>query len=342
MNNIFLLDCTLRDGGYINNWDFSPEQIQAAVANLQRAGIDYIEVGYLTSITSNVNGTQFGDMESVARYLPRDRRRSKYVVMADVAQFDTAALCKRCEGTADGIRVVFYKRQIEQAYAFCEDIVSLGYDLLLQPMVTVDYSPREFGELVSRFQKSYPLYSVAIVDSFGCMTEKEIGGFVKILDGNIAQGVKIGFHGHNNMNLAMQNAVSFFKHTGNREFVLDASASGIGRGAGNLPTELIANYFNAEHSGKYDINAIVQVISDVAEPISRKQKWGYSPYLMLTAMCQAHPNFATFLLANHDISVSRFSDYLKTIPGDMLTKCTRPYVEELYTRFLRETQGTAL
>jgi 4-hydroxy 2-oxovalerate aldolase len=135
------------------------------------------------------------------------------------------------------------------------------------------------------------------------------------------------------MNLAMQNAVSFFKYAGDRQFILDASASGIGRGAGNLPTELIANYINAEHNGKYDINAIMQVVSDVTEPISREKRWGYSPYLMLTAMYRAHPNFATFLLANHDISVSQFSEYMKTIPKDMLTKCTRPYVEELYTRF---------
>jgi 4-hydroxy 2-oxovalerate aldolase len=333
MNNIKLLDCTLRDGGYINNWDFSSEQIKSVVTNFQNAGIEYIEMGYLTSITSNVNGTQFVDMESVSQFLPRDRGQSKYVIMADVAQFDTDTLCRRSPDTADGIRVVFYKRQIEQAYTFCEKVVSLGYDLFLQPMVTVDYSAREFGELISRFQKNYPLYSVAIVDSFGCMTEKEIDGFVNILEENITQAVKIGFHSHNNMNLAMQNAVSFFKYAGDRQFILDASASGIGRGAGNLPTELIANYINAEHNGKYDINAIMQVVSDVTEPISREKRWGYSPYLMLTAMYRAHPNFATFLLANHDISVSQFSEYMKTIPKDMLTKCTRPYVEELYTRF---------
>jgi 4-hydroxy 2-oxovalerate aldolase len=334
MNNISLLDCTLRDGGYVNNWGFTSGQITSAIANLTNAGIDYVEAGYLTSIFSNVNGTQFGDMESVSRVLPKERNGTKYVVMADVAQFDAAALCKRTAETADGIRVVFYKRQIEQAYEFCKNIVSMGYDLFLQPMVSVDYSPKEFSELVSRFQKSYPLYSIAIVDSFGCMTETEVDSFVKILENDISEDVRIGFHGHNNMNLAMSNSIQFFKYTGRRQFVIDASASGIGRGAGNLPTELIANYYNLEHNGNYDLRAIMQVVNDVAEPISREHKWGYSPYFMLTAMRRAHPNFAAFLLENHFVSVSQFSEYLKIIPDNMLTKCTRPYVEELYARFL--------
>jgi 4-hydroxy 2-oxovalerate aldolase len=319
MNNVKLLDCTLRDGGYVNNWDFSSEQINSAIANLTNARIDYIEVGYLTSITSNVNGTQFGDMESTSRFLPQDRKGSKYVIMTDVAQFDIFSLCKRTPNTVDGIRVVFYKRQIEQAYEFCKKIVSMGYELFFQPMVTVDYSPNEFDELVSRFQNSYPLYSIAIVDSFGCMTETDIDCFVKILDDNTSDDVKIGFHSHNNMNLAMQNSVLFFKYGKHRQYVIDASASGIGCGTGNLPTELIANYYNLEHNGDYDLSAIIRVVSDVTEPISRVYKWGYSPYLMLTAMRRAHPNFATFLLANHDISVSQFSEYLKAIPDDMLT-----------------------
>ncbi|MDR0570076.1 MAG: hypothetical protein LBG71_02485 [Clostridiales Family XIII bacterium] len=336
MNNVALLDCTLRDGGYVNNWDFSARQIESAVVNLTRAGIDYIELGYLTSISSNVIGTQFCDMGSVSLFLPKDRQKSQFVIMTDVAQFDPATLCKRGKDTVDGIRVVFYKRQIEQACKFCETIASLGYDLFIQPMVTVDYSPIEFEKLVSRFRKTYALYSVAIVDSFGCMSEKEVDGFAEILDACLPKDVRIGFHSHNNMNLAMQNAISFFKHANSRQIILDASASGIGRGAGNLQTELIANYYNMKKNERFDINAIMQVVSDVTEPISRDFAWGYSPYFMLTAMRRAHPNFATFLLANHRISVSRFSEYLAAIPDDMLTKCTRPYVEQLYQDYVQK------
>jgi len=333
MNTVKLLDCTLRDGGYVNNWDFSAQQIEFTVSNLICAGIDYIEIGYLTSITSDVNGTQFGDMESVSRFLPENKRRSKYVIMADVAQFDASALCRKSAQTADGVRIVFYKRQIEQAYAFCEKIVDMGYDLFLQPMVTIDYSPQEFAMLVSRFQRNYPLYSVSIVDSFGCMTKKDVYGFVKILDDCIPQDISVGFHSHNNMSLAMQNSISLFKYTSKRQFIIDASVGGIGRGAGNLPTELIVNYYNLEHNGNFNIEPILDVISSITEPISRTHKWGYSPYLMVTALLRAHPNFAKFLLDTHDVSVSDFLQYLRLVPDDMLTKCTRSYVEDIYMRF---------
>jgi len=334
MSKIKLLDCTLRDGGYINNWNFTYEQIASTITNLTNAGIDYIEIGYLTSILTTVGGSQFQYVETASRSIPRDRKRSKYVIMADVGQFDADTLCRRDENTVDGIRIVFYKRQIEQVYSFCEKVCKQGYDLFLQPMVTIDYSPHEFAGLVKTFHDNFRLYSIAIVDSFGCMNTAELHAFVEQLENIIAEDVKIGFHGHDNMQLSQINAVSLFDYNNKREFVIDSSVSGIGRGAGNLPTELFANYINFEHHGNYDLNYILSVASDVTEPISRTTRWGYSPYFMLTALKRAHPNFAAYLLANHDVTVTDFKAFLSLIPDNMLTKCTRPYVEELYERFV--------
>ncbi len=138
MHNVKLLDCTLRDGGYINQWDFSSRQIASAVENLTKSGIDYIEMGYLTSRLVDINGTQFESVESASRFIPEEREHSKYLVMADAAQFDPDMLCPRSADTVDGIRVVFYKRQIDQAFIISKRIAELGYDLFVQPMVTVD------------------------------------------------------------------------------------------------------------------------------------------------------------------------------------------------------------
>jgi 4-hydroxy 2-oxovalerate aldolase len=334
MSEVKLLDCTLRDGGYINGWDFTPEQISSVINNLTKAGIDYIEIGYLTSIFDAVNGSQFQTVESASCFLPEDRKQSKLLVMADVTQFDTKTLCPKTADVLDGIRVVFYKRQIEQAYTACERIVEMGYDLFLQPMVTIDYSLQEFDELIQRFYERYHPYAVSIVDSFGCMVKSELFKFIGALEKIIDKDVKIGFHGHDNMQLSQINAISLFDYGIDREFVIDASVSGMGRGAGNLYTELIANYCNMRRSGRYDLDYILRVASEVTEPISRANKWGYSPYFMLTAQHRAHPNFATYLLANHDVSVNDFAEYLRQIPVDMLTKCTKPYVEKLYQQFI--------
>jgi len=333
MNDVKLLDCTLRDGGYINNWNFSPKQILSTVQNLTNAELEYIEFGYLTSIFHKVNGSQFQSIETASKFIPENRRKSKYLLMADVSEFDTGTLCYRDVNTIDGIRVVFYKRQIEQAAVFCENIIKKGYDLFLQPMVTIDYTGSEFNDLIKQFTTNYIPYAISVVDSFGCMTSDDIFRYICVMEKCVNKDVKIGFHGHDNMQLTQVNAVSIFEHKSEHDYIVDSSVSGMGRGAGNLCTEWIVNYANLVRQGKYDIDSIIPVISEVTEPLSREEQWGYSPYFFLTAQKGAHPNFATYLLMNHDISVSKFKEYLDFIPSDMLTKCTRPYVEEVYESF---------
>jgi 4-hydroxy 2-oxovalerate aldolase len=330
-----LLDCTLRDGGYVNNWEFSENEITSSISNLTSAGIDYIEIGYLNSAFDKINGSQFQSVETASKCLPNpeDRKGVKYIIMADVAQFDAESLCRRNRQTIDGIRVVFYKRQIEQAFAFCEKVAQNGYDLFLQPMVTIDYSPPEFQALVRRFSDTYKLYAVSVVDSFGCMGKDELFGFIHILESGLESETGIGFHGHDNMQYALSNAMSLFEYNTKRELVIDSSICGIGRGAGNLNTELIANFYNERYDGRYLLNYILNVMSDVVEPLFGKYIWGYSPYLYITALRKCHPNFAAYLLEKHTPTVNEFYEFLSILPDDMRTKCTRPYVESLWNEF---------
>ena len=336
MSSVFLLDCTLRDGGYINNWQFTDNQIMSTVANLTNAKIDFIELGYITSITSTIGGSQFGGISEMSKFIPENKQKSSYLAMADCSMYDILELENRTAQTVDGIRVVFYKRQIEQAFRFCEGVVEKGYDLIIQPMVTIDYSINEYEDLIMKFQETYPLYSVAVVDSFGCMNGKQINQYVRMLDNCLSKETKIGLHGHNNRNLALQNALEFINMAGEREIIIDASVNGMGRGAGNLCTELISDYLNENENRNYNTGFLIQIMSEITEPISKKYSWGYNPFHMLTAKYKVHPNFAKFILENHYVSVNEFADILKMIPESMRTKCTRPYVEELYTRYMSE------
>ena len=335
MKRVKLLDCTLRDGGYVNGWRFSDEQISFTVSNLVEAGLDFIEVGFLTSILQSVGGSQFRTVQDASRLLSRDKSNSKYLMMADVSMFDTDTLCGRDEGLIDGIRVVFYKRQIEQAVDFCAKIVEKGYDLFLQPMVTVDYSAKEYEALIRRFCKLYSPFAVSIVDSFGSMRSNEVVMFANILDGCLDKQIRIGFHGHDNMQMSQINAMALLEGGYDRELMLDASVNGMGRGAGNLRTELIANFLNISYGSGYVLDGIFRVMGEVTLPIAKENPWGYSPYFLLTALKKAHPNFATYLLEKHDIGIDDFKSYLELIPDEMLTKCTRPYVEELHMQFER-------
>ena len=333
MERCALLDCTLRDGGYITNWQFGRETICGLMQGLVDAGLDYVECGYLNHIPYQEGSAIFSSIEQIAPFLPKDRKKSMLLAMADVTQFSTTDITPFTGESLDGIRVVFYKRQVEEALELCRAVVDNGYKLFVQPMVTIDYSIDEYAKLIGRINEINP-YGVSIVDSFGYMGRSDVKCYFDLLDNMMRPDVIIGYHSHNNMQLALPTALDVFQYDTKRNVIVDASLYGIGRGAGNLNTEIIAQFYNQSIAGKYDISLLLKLLGKYILPIREQRTWGYSPYLLLTALYHSHPNFACYLLENHRISVEDFEGYLKMIPEDMRTKCRRPYVEELYERFI--------
>lgn len=334
MDKYNLLECTLRDGGYITNWVFDKDMIQSVISKLVEANLDYVEVGYLNKNSNGGNTTQFKTIDAIAEFLPKDRKKCMFLAMADVQQFMPENVTDYDGTSIDGIRVVFYKHQIQEALELSKRIKDAGYKLFVQPMVTVDYSIDEYTEVVKKFAELEP-YAVSIVDSFGYMNKGDFRKYFKVLDNILASDVIIGFHSHNNMNLAFITAQDVFDYNIQRSIILDCSLYGMGRGAGNLNTELIVNYYNTLLGNKYDCEKILSLISDYIMPIANEKKWGYSPYLFITGLKHYHPNFACYLLETHpDVTVTQFEKFLETIPSEMKTKCRREYVEEMWNKFV--------
>ena len=199
-------------------------------------------------------------------------------------------------------------------------------------MVTVGYSSEDYITLIKHIADLKP-YSVSIVDSFGYMTKDDVRRYFDILGMHLQQNVEIGFHSHNNMNLSYAINQDFISYDTKRKLIIDSSLFGMGRGAGNLQTELIANYYNEKLGPKYDTLKMLDMISEFIMPIYRENSWGYSPYFFLTGLYHCHPNYATYLLQEYEVSVTEFRQYLETIPEEMHTKCRKPYVLEMYGRF---------
>jgi len=332
MDKFNLLECTLRDGGYITNWNFDDKIIIDTIYELIEANLDFVEVGYLNNKPYVSNTTQFKNIEQIACFLPKDRKNSQILVMADVQQYTPADITPFTGNAIDGIRVVFYKHQIEEAFALCKAVSSNGYKLFVQPMVTIDYTLNEYAKLIKRINSLQP-YAVSIVDSFGYMIKSDFRLYFRVLENILDPQTMIGFHSHNNMYLAFITAQDIFEYETSRRLIIDSSLYGMGRGAGNLNTELIANYYNMVLGNKYDISRILKLIGKYILPIEKERGWGYSPYLFLTGMYRCHPNYACYLLEDHpDISVEDFEKYLLTIPEDMKTKCRKPYVLELWAK----------
>ena len=334
MKKIKILDCTLRDGGYINQWDFGIETINKIVKGLSKANLDFIEIGYLNKDADNNNKSIYKSIRKASEVIPKNTNSKKqlYLAMADVDQFLPENLEPFQNGFIDGIRVVFYKHQVEKALKMCDAVSKAGYKLFVQPMVTVDYTISEYCELIEKINTLNP-YAVSIVDSFGYMGKSELFKYFQLLDSNLNEKTIIGFHSHNNMQMALLNSEALLSYETNRTIILDSSLYGMGRGAGNLNTELITNYYNETISYRYNINIILELIGTYIYPISLNKQWGYSPYFYLTALYHCHPNYVSYLLSEVTISVNDFEKFLKTIPLEYKTKCRKPIVLEFYENF---------
>ncbi len=333
MNKFNLLECTLRDGGYITDWNFEDSMIKDTVSKLIESQFDYIEIGYLNSKVNKTNTTQFKNIEMISEFIPTDRGNSKILAMADVQQFLPNDLTPYTGNSIDGIRVVFYKHQITEAMTMAKAVKENGYKLFMQPMVTIDYSINEYAELAKKICELEP-YAVSIVDSFGYMRKEDFKQYFRILDNMLPKDVSIGFHSHNNMNLALITAQDILEYQVARSIIIDSSLYGMGRGAGNLQTELIANYYNEMFGEKYNINLIIELISKYILPISLEKNWGYSPYFMITALYHCHPNYVSYLLSEYNVSVEEFREFIETIPEEMYTKCKKQYVLEMYEKYV--------
>ena len=209
-----------------------------------------------------------------------------------------------------GIRLAFHKNQIYDALNDAKFIIEKGYKLFVQPMVTLSYTNEELIDLLSKFCPLNP-YALYIVDSFGSMQGSELSSILQIFESIVPRSVSIGFHAHNNLQLAFSNALTFigecsFKHN----ILIDSSIMGMGRGAGNLNTELICDHLSKFHALNYKLINILSIIDSDFEYLKRKFSWGYKVAYFLSATCKCHPNYGTFLPRKGIFQLIIFLNYL--------------------------------
>lgn len=199
MSTIRLLDCTLRDGGYCNNWTFGYDNIQKIIDGLVEANVDIVECGYISQKQEyNRDRTQFVSFEDVGRFIPNDREGKIFVGMINYGEFNIDDI-PVCDGTSvDGIRITFHKKNRIAGLEFCKKVKEKGYKIFIQGMVSLAYSDEEFIDLIHRVNEFEP-YAFYIVDSFGMMKGKDLIRLFYTVEHNLKKTIHIGFHSHNNM-----------------------------------------------------------------------------------------------------------------------------------------------
>ncbi|MDD6435228.1 MAG: aldolase catalytic domain-containing protein [Clostridiales bacterium] len=339
MRNISLLDCTLRDGGWINDFRFGREGMNDLVSAVEEAGIEYVELGYIDALKgSTEDRSMYADFETLTNSFPNGRTKDTVrVVMIDYGKFDVGQLPDLSSGQSnviDGIRICFHKKDATRAIPLGQQVLEKGYKLFFQPMVTTRYTDKEFGELIERTQGELKgLSGIYVVDSFGVMNEEEMCRRISFADSVLDPEIKLGIHTHNNLNKSFSNIKAILSMlfgseslARTRSLIIDGSLSGMGKGAGNLPIEMIAEYLNDTFGCQYGVDRLEEISNRLIRPIREKNPWGSSPEYVLAAKYRVTPTYAkTFM--KRGFTLQQLDTLLSGIPDEKKDSFDRSFAD---------------
>lgn len=334
MGCIQVLDCTLRDGGYQNDCRFGYENQKKITSGLVEAGIDIIECGFLmNTVTYEPDVTRFTSLKQVAEIIPENREGKIFVMLTNYGEYNPDKIPEHDGSSVDGLRVAFHKKNRDDALEECRQIKDKGYKVFVQAMVSLSYTDKEFLDLIERINDLEP-YAFYIVDSFGMMKRKDLTRLFYLVEHNLKENIKIGFHSHNNMQLAYSNAQSLVDLHSDRDLIIDSSIYGMGRGAGNLNTELFVEYLNENAGGDYHIKPLLTIIDEILNEFYQRNYWGYSLPNYLSASHNAHPNYAGYLDDKKTLTVEDMNEIFDMMDEEKKFTYDKTYIEDLYLRYM--------
>lgn len=327
-----VLDCTLRDGGYVNGWKFGQKNIKIILKALVDSDIDFIECGFIADKPEyQIGSTKFNTIEQLNKYLPKKSDKN-FAAMINFGAYDITDLPAYCGWGVSIIRVAFHKKNMQSALAFCGKVKDNGYKVFVQPMLSTAYSDAEFVYLIKECNR-LKVDAVYVVDSFGSMSKGEVIHYFKMLERGLDNDIFVGFHAHNNMQLAFSNAICILENA-NREVIIDSSIHGMGRGAGNLNTELLIEYLNNNYCGHYGLKPLLEANDRVLERIYKLIPWGYSLPNYISAKHNSHPNYASYLADKNNLSIDDMNLIFDMLDNDKKVEFDKEYIESIYLSYL--------
>jgi 4-hydroxy 2-oxovalerate aldolase len=287
-SEIRVFDCTIRDGGLMNDHGFDLDTVRAVYQANVEAGIDYMELGYKASkrifVRDEFGPWKFCDEDDIRRIVGENETELKLSVMADAERTDYHEdILPRDQSVLDMIRVATYVHQMPTALDMVKDAHDKGYETCINMMAVSTVQEWELDEALELMADS-DVDAIYLVDSFGAFYSEQVHYLMrKYLRHAIPRGKMVGMHAHNNQQLAFANTIEAIILGAN---MLDGSIAGLGRGAGNCSIELLLGFL---HNPKYRLRPILRCIRDHIEPMRTDLRWGFDIPYMITGILNQHP-----------------------------------------------------
>lgn len=287
-SDIKVLDCTVRDGGLMNKWQFSDEFVKGVYNACIDAGIDYMEIGYKSSEhafdRNEVGPWKFCDDKDIRRIVGEGEPKVKLSCLCDIGRIDFDDIPQKSESAITMMRVACYVHQMDKAIELAHHCIDKGYETSINLMAVSKVSEMDLDQALSDVAKSrVPIFY--LVDSYGSMYSESIEHLMKTYK-EALPGKEIGIHAHNNMQLAMANTITSIIEGAT---MLDATLLGMGRGAGNCPIEILIAFLK---NPKYRLLPLLKIIQEEVLPWNEKIDWGYHVPYLITGALNEHPRSA--------------------------------------------------
>ena len=292
---ITVVDCTIRDGGLMNNSKFPYETVRAVYKAICASRIHVVELGYRNS-KKMFSPEKFGPWrfyeDDLLKRLVDDESKgdTKIAVMMDAHKSETEDICPKDKSVVDMIRVATYVKDIDKAIKIANDAHEKGYISAINIMSISHAIERELDEALQQISSETHIAACYIVDSFGALYSEDIDYYIHKYRKFLRKEIEIGYHGHNNQQLAFANTIEAIIKQAN---FLDATLLGMGRGAGNCPIELLLGFLK---NPKFDIRPILDVIGKEILPLQQKIDWGYHIPYMIAGILNLHPQDSMALM----------------------------------------------
>lgn len=298
MKNIEILDCTLRDGGHVNDACFGYENIISIEDALVESNVDIIELGFLKNGEFSKDQSNYNRIEQVYENIKHIEKKRKFSLMIRPDWYDISQLGP-CNGSIKLIRFAFYYRDLELLKKYCHIVRDLGYDFTFNPVNIMSYNKEDL-ECVLKTANELKPYVVNIVDTFGSIQSADLDRIYDLYESILDPSIRIGLHLHENMSSSFMLMQQFLKNKNpDRKSIVDGSLLGMGRIPGNLPIEMLLDYMNSYYGGNYNLMPILDVISRVVEKEKQKREWGYHPAYYFTGKYLIHRSYAEYYIEKH-------------------------------------------